>query len=63
MKSFMKRDRSEEEALRPKLIAKRDFIIVQHDGENEHKYEIKEGDDVSYLPEQFLKNLKTEEVI
>ena len=43
----------------PALIAKRDFIIHQ----NDIHIEIKEGDDVTELPKEFLANLKTEQVI
>lgn len=41
------------------LIAQKDFVIHQ----NEHHFEIKKGDDISHIPSQFLKNLKTEKVI
>lgn len=40
-------------------IAKRDFVIHQ----NEFHFEIKEGDDLSEIPERFHQNLKTEQVI
>ncbi len=42
-----------------KLIAKKDFHIVQ----NEHDIKIKKGDDVSGVPQKFMPNLKTEGVI
>ncbi len=43
------------------MIAKKDFIIVQ----NEERYEIKEGDDISELqiPERFYENLTIEGVL
>jgi len=41
------------------LIAKKDFVI-RH---NEYFFEIKEGQDISHIPEQFIQNLKTEKVI
>ena len=43
------------------IIARRDFVICQ----NEHYYEIKEGDNVKELgiPSKFYDNLKTEKVI
>lgn len=41
------------------LIAKKAFTIVQ----NEHVYEIKVGDNLNHIPEQFLVNLKSEGVI
>lgn len=43
----------------PAMIAKKDFVIHQ----NEIHIEIKAGDDVSHVPEKFLENLKTEQVI
>lgn len=42
-----------------KLIAKKDFLIVQ----NSHRYEIKKGDDISDIPAKFHENLKTENVL
>ncbi len=42
-----------------KLIAKRDFKIVH----NQYVFEIKEGNDIGYIPEMFLANLKVEKVI
>lgn len=42
-----------------KLIAKRDFKIVH----NKYVFDIKEGDDISHIPEMFLCNLKVEKVI
>lgn len=44
-----------------KLIAKKDFLIVQ----NDERYEIKEGDDIKDLkiPSRFYDNLKTEKII
>ena len=44
-----------------KLIAKRDFLICQ----NEFLFKIEKGDDIKELkiPEQFIQNLKTENVI
>ncbi len=44
---------------KPKLIAKRDFKIVH----NQYVFEIKQGDDIGYIPEMFLCNLKVENVI
>lgn len=44
---------------RSQLIAKRDFVIHQ----NDVHIEIKEGDDVSHVPERYWQNLKTENVI
>lgn len=41
------------------LIALKDFKIVH----NEHCIEIKEGDDLSRVPEMFLQNLRTEGVL
>ena len=43
-----------------KLIAKRDFLIVQ----NQHFYDIKKGDDIEKLkvPLKFYDNLKTEKI-
>ena len=44
-----------------KLIALKDFLIVQ----NDEKYDIKKGDDILDLnvPDKFHENLKTEKVI
>ena len=43
------------------LIALKDFLIFQ----NDYKQEIKKGDNISVLniPEKFIENLKTENVI
>ena len=48
-------------AKKDKIIAKRDFLIVQ----NAERYEIKEGDDIIKLkvPKKFHINLKTEQII
>lgn len=48
-----------DESSRPAMIAKKDFVIHF----NEIHIEIKAGDDVSHVPEMFLENLKTEQVI
>lgn len=42
-----------------KLIAKKDFKIVH----NDYVLDIKQGDDLSDVPEMYLANLKTEQVI
>ena len=42
-----------------KLKAKKDFLIVQ----NDERYDIKEGEDISDIPAKFHANLKTENVI
>lgn len=42
-----------------KLIAKKDFRIVQNDVD----IVIKEGDELENIPEKFIENLKTEGVI
>lgn len=44
-----------------KIIAKRDFLIVQ----NDERYDIKEGDDIVELkvPKKFYSNLKIENII
>lgn len=42
-----------------KKIAKKDWLIVQ----NDERYDIKKGDDVSNIPAKFLVCLKTEGVI
>lgn len=41
------------------LIAKKDFVITH----NEHKIVIKKGQVLKNIPEQFMPNLKTEQVI
>lgn len=45
--------------VKSKRVAKRDFVIHQ----NEYHFEIKAGDDLSHIPELFIENLKTENVI
>ena len=48
-------------AKKDKMIAKKDFLIVQ----NDERYDIKKGDDIVELkvPKKFHDNLKTEQVI
>lgn len=45
-------------SLGKKLIAKKDWLIVQ----NDERYEIKKGDEVN-VPKKFLEALKSENVI
>lgn len=49
----------QEKAERPRLTAKKAFKIVH----NNYVRDIQPGDDVSDIPEIYLSNLKTEEVI
>ena len=58
------REKKDSKSLKPafddtKMIAKKDWLIVQ----NDERYDIKEGDDVSKIPAKFLVCLKTEGVI
>lgn len=41
------------------LVAKKDFVISHNDKE----FKIKSGDDLDHIPEIYLENLKTENVI
>lgn len=56
----MSKDRKNNKPNKPgKMIAKKDFTIVQ----NDYKRVISPGDDLSDVPERFHQNLKTEKVI
>ncbi len=57
----MKDEASKDVVKNDKIIAKKDFLIVQ----NNERYNIKEGDDIIKLkiPKRFHINLKTEQVI
>ena len=45
--------------IRQGMFAKKDFVIHH----NKFHLEIKEGDDLSSVPQMFIENLKTENVI
>ena len=42
-----------------RITAKRDHLIVQ----NDFRFDIKKGDDLSEIPERFYETLKTEKII
>lgn len=57
-----KKKSEEKKEVKPRpssLVAKRDFVICH----NDYCRAIKEGDDLSDVPEMYLENLKTEGVL
>ncbi len=55
----MEEEKKKKTTKKAELIAKKDFLIVC----NKDRFDIKEGDDLSHIPELYIQNLKTEQVI
>lgn len=58
-KKEAKKDERPGEAKQWKIVAKKDFKIVQ----NEYERNIVKGEDISDVPERYWQNLKTEGVL